>query len=607
MMAREISNLLAQNAEDIARLLLPNGKKEGDEWRAGSVNGEAGKSLGVHLTGEKAGVWADFANGDKGDLLDLWAKTQNLSLHEAIKEAATHLGIFSPRFISYKPEKFAKPKQKYRAIGQSSSPVMQYLIEKRKLLLGTIKAFKIGERGRQTIFPYWRNNELIFIKYLNLDRPEGKKIMSVELNCEPCLFGWDLMPDAARSVIICEGEIDAMTLYQYGLPALSVPFGGGTGNKHRWIEYEFDRLSIFDEIYLCLDNDEEGLLATLELIERLGRHRCRIVNLPYKDANECLVANIDPDKIYRCFKEAKTCDPDELKSATQFVDQVIEFFYPPPNANLGYQPPWEKTKGKIVFRPAELSVWTGINGHGKSQFLGQIILGCITQGAKVCIASLELKPGRMLMRLTKQAGALSQPTKEYIRAIHKWYENKLWIFDLLGTTKAQRLLDVFLYARQRYGIDVFVIDSFMKLDIAEDDLKAQKALMEKLCDFKNEHNCHVHIVVHPRKGQDESKPPGKLDTKGTGAISDLADNCFSIWRNKDKEKLIREQSFSEQNTTDKVINLESEVDCVWGCDKQRNGDWEGGFSFWFDKLSLQYLCRPEKKPYRFVEYSSCGD
>lgn len=86
--------------------------------------------------------------------------------------------------------------------------------------------------------------------------------------------------------------------------------------------------------------------------------------------------------------------------------------------------------------------------------------------------------------------------------------------------------------------DVFVIDSFMKLDIAEDDYKAQKVLIEQLCDFKNQHGCHIHIVVHPRKGADELRPPGKLDNKGTGAISDLADNCFTVCRNKYKEELL---------------------------------------------------------------------
>jgi len=82
--------------------------------------------------------------------------------------------------------------------------------------------------------------------------------MRVEPNCEPCLFGWHLIPKTARTITICEGEIDAMTLHQYGIPALSIPLGAGSGSKHDWFEYEFERLAIFDEIYICMDNDIAG-------------------------------------------------------------------------------------------------------------------------------------------------------------------------------------------------------------------------------------------------------------------------------------------------------------------------------------------------------------
>ena len=33
----------------------------------------------------------------------------------------------------------------------------------------------------------------------------------------------------ARELAICEGELDAMSSYIYGIPAVSVPFGGGGG------------------------------------------------------------------------------------------------------------------------------------------------------------------------------------------------------------------------------------------------------------------------------------------------------------------------------------------------------------------------------------------
>lgn len=603
MMAKEISRQLAQQAENVARYLLPNGKRQGNEWSVGSVNGEAGESLKVHLVGEKAGVWCDFATGGKGDLLDLWAIKYNLTISEAIKEASHYLGISIPKFDGYKPLKYVKPAVKSLSVPVQTSPMMRYLINERQLISETIEVYKISEKHRTIIFPYWRDGEIIFIKYLNLDRVNGKKQIKVEPNCEPCLFGWHLIPTNTRKVTICEGEIDAMSLYQYGFPALSVPFGGGTGSKQKWLEYEFDRLAIFDEIYLCLDNDPEGQTATLELVERLGRHRCRIVKLPYKDANACLQANIAQEIIEQCFHSASTRDPEELKPAYQFVEQVIDSFYPPAGSHQGYNPPWEKTQDKILFRPAELSLWTGINGHGKSQFLGQIVLHGMKEGARVCIASLEILPKRLLMRLCRQAGALEKPSIEYIHAIHSWYEDKLWLFDLVGNAKSKRLLDVFLYARQRYGIDVFVIDSFMKLDIAEDDYKAQKNFMEQLCDFKNQHNCHIHIIVHPRKGADETQPPGKLDNKGTGAISDLADNCFTVWRNKHKEITRQKQALGEELDKKELKKL-NESDCLWCCDKQRNGDWEGRFGFWFHPQSLQYLPSSNPKPTRYVDYSN---
>ena len=60
-------------AQSLAMELLPQGRREGHEWRCGSLSGEEGKSLAVHLTSTRAGVWSDFASGEAGDALDLVA------------------------------------------------------------------------------------------------------------------------------------------------------------------------------------------------------------------------------------------------------------------------------------------------------------------------------------------------------------------------------------------------------------------------------------------------------------------------------------------------------------------------------------------------------
>ena len=47
MTVREIADRLALQAETVAAYLLPNGKRNGSCWVAGSIHGDEGKSLKV--------------------------------------------------------------------------------------------------------------------------------------------------------------------------------------------------------------------------------------------------------------------------------------------------------------------------------------------------------------------------------------------------------------------------------------------------------------------------------------------------------------------------------------------------------------------------------
>jgi hypothetical protein len=91
--AGDISRLLASRIDSLARDLLPAGKREGAEWRVGSIAGESGHSLGVHLTGTKAGVWSDFSAGTAGDALDLVRAVLGADLPEALRWSRFWLGV----------------------------------------------------------------------------------------------------------------------------------------------------------------------------------------------------------------------------------------------------------------------------------------------------------------------------------------------------------------------------------------------------------------------------------------------------------------------------------------------------------------------------------
>lgn len=585
MRAGELAARLAQDAERVAEFLCPGGKRIGGEYRCASVQGGAGESLGVHLTGAKAGVWKDFSSDAKGgDLIGLWMQARGVSLPDAMREAADYLGIQEPRFAAHQPKAYRKPQIAHKPV---SDKVGEYLAG-RGLTVETLRAFKVraSEDGEEILLPYIRGGELRNAKWLKVDRPGGKKVMRMEKDCEPCLFGWQAVPDDAREIVLCEGEIDAMSMCQLGRAALSVP-NGASGMQ--WLEVEFPSLERFDVVYVCFDMDEAGRKGAKEVVERLGRDRCRLVQLPYADVNECLAKGCSAEDAADWIAAAKTIDPPELRGAEEYIDDVIREFYPPEGERIGFPTPWPALHGKLLFRPTEVVILNGINGHGKSQVLGHMMLEAMRLGEKVCIASLEMPVRKWLRRLTSQAGAVKEPAIPYIKAIGQWFGDKLWAFDKTGTANTDRLLEVFTYARRRYGVTVFAIDSLAKCGIADDDYGAQKLWVERLCDFAIEHQVTVFLITHSRKLESEREQADKMDVKGSGSITDLACTLLNVWRNKKREA--DPEKYAE------------DPDVVLSCQKQRYGDWEGTKWLWFDQRCYQYLENSSQSSEAYVQFS----
>ncbi|MCK5617046.1 hypothetical protein KAR91_85075, partial [Candidatus Pacearchaeota archaeon] len=249
----ELAELLKLRAGEVARYLYPAGKQEGREWVIGSIYGEAGKSLKICTEGDKVGVWCDFAGGKAGDLVSLWHECKGGQFGETAAEIRGYLGLENPKSIlPSRKKQYRSPTYQEGAKGvdkDGNSKVSLYLKKERGLTSETIKAFNIGEMVEITtrsgkkwkndwiIIPYSHAGNIAGIKYqsIHLDK-DGKKVVIPEHDCRPTLFGWRTIKSTDTVVCITEGEIDAMTMFQYGHAALSVPFGGGAGDKQQWIE-----------------------------------------------------------------------------------------------------------------------------------------------------------------------------------------------------------------------------------------------------------------------------------------------------------------------------------------------------------------------------------
>lgn len=277
-------------------------------------------------------------------------------------------------------------------------------------------------------------------------------------------------------------------------------------------------------------------------------------------------------------------------SSGQYAEEVVEYFWSE-KIDRGAVLPWEKSIGKIAFRPAEVTIWSGFNGHGKSLALGQTCVGFITQGENTCIASFEMRPVITLARMCRQALGSSKPDPDLIRDFHAVTDKCVWIYDQQGMVTPDKMIGVLNYCATVKKIKHFVIDSFLKCGLREEDYDEQKLFVDRLCTVARDTGMHIHLVCHSRKREDESKPPRKMDIKGSGSIADQVDNVLIWWRNKPKEEGLR-----TVKDGDRLEDLRQQPDAMLICDKQRNGEWEGRLGYWFEPASLQFVEQPDALP-----------
>ena len=272
----------------------------------------------------------------------------------------------------------------------------------------------------------------------------------------------------------------------------------------------------------------------------------------------------------------------KIKSAQGYYDQLQKYYASEKGA--GYSLPWAKTDGHFAIRMGELTILQGVSGHGKSMMLSQIFL-YLMHYTKVLIASMEMKPVLTLDRMITQRLGSNQPTQDYIRQFCKDYNEKLYIYDQQGVTTEDDMFATLLYGREILDINVFCIDSLMKIgNISEDDYNGQKRFVDKLATFCRDLNIHVFLICHTRKMSDEYQRPDATNILGSSHIRNLADNVLLCWRNREIEDL----KFAGNCPPDR----ENEPTAYFSVQKQRNYTFEGTFGLWFDEKSLTYKERP---------------
>ena len=428
--------------------------------------------------------------------------------------------------------------------------------------LGLFSAMRYSRKaqGEQEAigFPYRDGNGVYAVKYRII---------------EPKDFSWDGSPSGMWGIervevegfdgsplplIICEGEVDALTLNDCSvMNAVSVPNGAPEKVREGKVDPKQDKgfsflwqardlLSAVEKIIICADDDGPGEALAEEIARRVGRAKCWTVEYPEdcKDINDVLMKHGE-GAVKDCLENIKPWPVSGLFEAAHYRDDVNELYLKGPGngPTTGYPDVDEiySIAGGFV------TIVTGIPGSGKSEFIDQVMFNLAdTLDWKFAVCSFENPPSFHIPKLAEKytmkpffEGANTRMTNAERDDALGWINDHFAFMDHSDGEPAtiESILDRAQAAVLRLGVRGLVIDPFNYIELRErDDTETNiiSDMLTKIRLFAISHDVHVWFIAHPRilrssDGGGVPVPKG-YDISGSAAWFSKADFGVTVAR-----------------------------------------------------------------------------
>lgn len=418
--------------------------------------------------------------------------------------------------------------------------------------------YRIGTdtHGRKVQIADYRANggQLVFqkVKFKN-DDGEKEFYTIGDAKAAP-LFGQHLWSSTGKRIVVVEGEVDALSLAQafnLSWPVVSIPSGAKGAKKA--LQRSLEWLLGYEQIVLCMDNDDVGRAAVAECAPLFPPGRCAIAELPLKDSNEMLVAGRTKE-LCQAIWNARTWRPGGIVNGADLWDRITSRLEP------GIPYPWEGLS-KMTYgqRHGKLVTWTSGTGMGKSTAVAQVAYElAFKHGCKVGYVALEEDVGRAAQRfLSHHMGKLVHlpgvATEEEMKAAFDstLAAGRVFFYDHFGSTDSDDLIGKLRYLAKGVECDVLVLDHLSivvsGMDLTGDERRTIDRTMTLLRTLVEETGVLMHLVSHLRrigddKGHEEGARVSLAHLRGSQSIAQLSDLVIGLERNQqaagDEERLM---------------------------------------------------------------------
>ena len=386
-------------------------------------------------------------------------------------------------------------------------------------------------------FNYMMGGELINIKYR-----DGRKNFKLYKGAEKVFYNIDSIIGYDECYIV-EGEMDALSLHEVGIPnVISVPNGATlNSNNLDYLDNCIDYFENKNKIILAVDNDEAGQALQQELIRRLGAEVCYIIDFKdCKDANEYLIKH-GKDNFTSILNNPKAVPLENVTTFNDIEGEVTDF------VQHGFKPGYQAGLSNFdkIFSTytGQFITVTGIPSSGKSDFVDQLVVGYnINYKWKTAFASPENAPtylhAHKLMRKVWQG----MPTPGDInttqwKKVGEHINDNFFFIDMERYT-LESVLRKGAELVKRKGIKCLVIDPFNKIrDVdcnTEDVNRYTMEYLTKIEVFAKKFDVLVFIVAHPTKMYKDKdgkiEEPNMYNIKGGGEWYDASYHGLLVHR-----------------------------------------------------------------------------
>ena len=480
-----------------------------------------------------------FGCGVSGDAIDFIKEHKKITFIESVKLLAAKYNINVDEIMNESKKQYEKPVPRLEKL---SPQIIERYEKKRHISNNTLLRFNVtqsiewmpkAKREITTInYNYYQNGELVNIKFRG-----ANKDFKLAKDAKLIFYNIDAI-EGTEECLICEGEEEAHTFYECGeYTAVSVPNGANVkGNvKLEYLDNCYEYFECKKRIYICTDNDDAGRRLCEELSRRLGKERCYIAQYPTdlivpicneegevtgykpcKDPNEVLVY-LGKQAVLDLKNNAKLY-PLEGESTMDDIKPLLTDYYLngyPKGAESGMLDYTNDDKeGYLTFIPQQLTVVTGINGHGKDEVVNNICVGLAEKyGWKTAICQFEenteITASKILEKRTRKAFDFRKNPKNRMD-LTQFDEGLVFVKDYFKfinvdaiDTKIESVLQKCVEMVFRYGINVVVLSPYNcfehNVPNGMPETNYVSLFLSKITSFAKKYNLHVFLVAHPTK------------------------------------------------------------------------------------------------------------